>query len=105
MRTGKARHPVFRIVMHDQGRSLTWLARETGFSHSYVKQVSAGLEKGSPRFRAACAALLGVPEHELFHAISNAPPKEGDIRAGAAVRASYPRRAGLSTALEEAAAS
>lgn len=104
MRTGKARHPVFRIVMHDQGRSLTWLARETGFSHSYVKQVSAGLEKGSPRFRAACATLLGVPEHELFHAISNAPT-EGDIRAGAAVRASYPRRTGVSTVLEEAAAS
>jgi hypothetical protein len=86
MRHGKARHPVFRIVMHDQGRSLTWLARETRFSHSYVKQVSAGLEKGSPRFRAACAALLGMSEAMLFHADSSAPPhKEAEsTRAGTA---------------------
>ena len=67
-----ARHPVFAIVRHDQGRSLKWLARETGFSYPYVRMVSAGMEKGSPRFRAACARVLGMDEAVLFHNVSGA---------------------------------
>lgn len=70
-------HPVFRIVRFDQGRSLVWLARETGFSYGYVRMVAANLEKGSPRFRAACARVLGLPESVLFHGgSSDASPSE-----------------------------
>lgn len=90
-RTGPNRgpqHPVFRIVMVDQGRSLIWLTREASrasdrpFSHAYVKAVSAGIEKGSPRFRAACAALLGMPVSDLFHGVSDASQPEGDPTTG-----------------------
>jgi hypothetical protein len=89
-----ARHPIFRIVMHEQGRSLVWLARETGFSHPYVKAVSAGQEKGSPRFRDACARVLGLPEAVLFHAndsSASAPesPDGSDDGAGIAVARAY----------------
>ena len=58
---------MFAIVRHDQGRSLKWLARETAFSYSYVRMVAAGIEKGSRRFRAACAQLLGMDVSVLFH--------------------------------------
>lgn len=59
-------------MLVDQGRSLGWLTREVSrvadrpFSRAYVKAVSAGIEKGSPRFRAACADVLGLPESVLF---------------------------------------
>lgn len=76
-----ARHPVFLIVRQEQGRSLVWLARETGFSYPYVRMVSAGMEKGSPRFRAACARVLGRPVGELFHDDSGAPPSAEPIEA------------------------
>jgi hypothetical protein len=94
-----SRHPIV-AVLREQGRTQTWLARKIGRSHAYTNRVLNGLHPAIPTFRAACAALLGVPEHELFHAISNAPT-EGDIRAGAAVREGYPRPVGLSI-LEEA---
>jgi hypothetical protein len=98
------RHPVFALLRRD-GRHMAWLARtlDPPYSHAHVKAVSAGQWPASARFRAACCALFKRPEGDLFHEHddSNAPPKEGDIRAGAAVRASYPPRAGVSM-LEEA---
>lgn len=97
------RHPVFALL-RDDGRHMGWLARklEPPYSHAHVKAVSAGQWAASPRFRAACAALFGRDEADLFHEHddSNAPT-EGDIRAGAAVRGSYPRPLGLSI-VEEA---
>lgn len=78
------RHPLFRIVRGEQGRSLVWLARQTGFSYPYVRAVSAGQEKGSPRFRAACAAVLGLPEERLFHAATS----EGESTVPRATRVS-----------------
>lgn len=68
------RHPVFRIVMVDEGRSLVWLARQIGMSHAHVKAVSAGIERPSARFRAECARVLGRPEADLFH--GGAAPSE-----------------------------
>jgi len=69
--------------MHEQGRTLRWLARETGVSRSYVKAVSAGIERGSPRFRAACARVLGMAISDLFHdGVSSASPSSGDTEQG-----------------------
>ena len=59
-------HPVFAIVRAD-GRHFGWLAQRIGYSHSHVRNVASGQFPASPRFRAACAALLGMPERDLFH--------------------------------------
>jgi hypothetical protein len=75
--TRHERHPVFDIVMIEQGRSLTWLARETRYSHGHVKNMAAGLQSAGPRFRAACARVLNIPESVLFHdGVSSASPPE-----------------------------
>jgi hypothetical protein len=59
--------PVFNIVRHQQGRSLAWLARQTGYSHAHVRHMAAGMSPCSARFRAACMRVLGLPEADLFH--------------------------------------
>jgi transcriptional regulator with XRE-family HTH domain len=43
------------------------VARELGFSEHYVGRALNGVERPSPRFRAALARLLALPETELFH--------------------------------------
>lgn len=54
-------------ILREQGRyNLVWLAGKTGYSHSHVKAIAAGAEKPSPRFRAACAAVLCMTESDLF---------------------------------------
>jgi len=80
-----------------------WLAGKIGYSPEHVRGVAAGFHPASARFRAACASLFGMPERDLFdeHGDSSAPPgREGDARAATAVRAGYPRPAGLSTLKE-----
>lgn len=62
---GRAGHPIFGIL-HDDGRQQTWLARKTGVSQAHVRAVKSGIQKPGRHFRAACAALLGMPEDELF---------------------------------------
>src|SRR5262245_23961621 len=87
-------------VLKDEGRyNLVWLAERTGYSHSHVKAIAVGREAASPRFRAACAALLERPERELFDqgGASSASAHEGPSRrAGPAVAAGYTTPAGLS---------
>jgi hypothetical protein len=99
------RHPVFALLRED-GRQKRWLAGKIGYSAGHVRNVAAGFWPASARFRAACADLFGRDETDLFdeHGGSTPAPTEGDIRAGAAVRASYPRRAGVSTLLNVRAA-
>jgi lambda repressor-like predicted transcriptional regulator len=60
------RQPVFDIL-REQGRLLTWLARKSGYSHSHVKAVAAGIFPPSAKFRKACADALGLPEADLFN--------------------------------------
>ena len=95
-------HPIV-AVLREQGRSQTWLALKLGLSVWHTNRVLHGWKPASPAVRRACARLLGIGESELFHGRdSSAPPvREGDARAATAVRAGYPRPAGLST-LEEA---
>src|SRR5690242_2232836 len=79
-----------RAHLREEGRyNLVWLARRTGYSHSHVKAMATGRYPTGPRFRAACAALLGLPERDLFHGTSSASaPGDSDgsdDRAGVAV--------------------
>jgi len=101
------RHPVFALLRAD-GRHMGWLAQNLRppYSHAHVKSVSAGIWPASPRFRAACCALFGRDETELFHehdGDSSARPRtEAEIvRAGPAVGAGYRTAGGLSIPEEE----
>lgn len=58
-------HPVWRIMEHQQ-RTLIWLARRTGYSHSHVKCVKSGQWPASAEFRRKCSWALDLPEDMLF---------------------------------------
>jgi transcriptional regulator with XRE-family HTH domain len=59
------------ITKHEEirrqfGFTVTGLAEAVGYSHAYVSQVEGGQTTPSPKYRAAVAGLLGVPEKLLF---------------------------------------
>lgn len=58
-------HPL-SAVLKSQERSLSWLARKTGKSPSYVTRVLNGQRKPSPEFKRQAADELGVPEQLIF---------------------------------------
>lgn len=78
---GRARvHPIVG-VLREQGRSQTWLAFKIGRSHAYVNRTLNGLHPAIPAFRAACAAVLGMDEDDLFHqGDASAGPRTGATR-------------------------
>jgi transcriptional regulator with XRE-family HTH domain len=84
------RHPIWDLL-RDEGRSQRWLARRAGYSASHVHNVAAGNNPASAVFRAKCAAVLGLPERELFHdggasSASRSAQADGESnRAGSAV--------------------
>jgi transcriptional regulator with XRE-family HTH domain len=45
---------------------MSWLARKTGKSPSYVLRVTTGDRRPSPDFKTRAAQALGVPENMLF---------------------------------------
>lgn len=53
-------------VLESQERSLSWLARKTGKSPSYVTRVLNGERNPSSDFKQRAADALGVPETMLF---------------------------------------
>lgn len=48
-----------RDVMEEQGRSMAWLARETGYSESYVWKITKGSRPWTPEFGASVQRALG----------------------------------------------
>lgn len=58
-------HPIAG-VLDSQERSLSWLARKTGKSPSYITRVLNGERNPSPEFKAKAAEALGVPQQLLF---------------------------------------
>jgi len=94
-------HPVFGLLRAD-GRHKLWLAGQIGYSHQHVRNVAAGQFAASPRFRAACAALFGRDETELFdQGDASATPRRGAThREGTAVPAGYAGTVRLSTPQE-----
>lgn len=58
-------HPIL-AVLESQERSISWLARKTGKSPSYVLRVTQGERRPSEDFRRRAAEVLTVPEHMLF---------------------------------------
>ena len=60
-------HPL-SDVLAAQERTGAWLARKTGKSVAYVSKVINGTRRPSAEFRERSAAILGVPESQLFPA-------------------------------------
>jgi transcriptional regulator with XRE-family HTH domain len=58
-------HPL-SDVLAQQERNLSWLARKTGKSPSYVLRVTQGTRRPSEEFKALAAEALGVPAVLLF---------------------------------------
>jgi transcriptional regulator with XRE-family HTH domain len=58
-------HPL-SDVLASQERTLSWLARKTGKSPSYVLRVTTGERNPSEDFKARAAEALGVPVALLF---------------------------------------
>lgn len=61
------RDPIWALLA-DQGRNMKWLARVTGYRHSYVRRIACGASKPSGAFRRACVRALETPESALFFA-------------------------------------
>jgi transcriptional regulator with XRE-family HTH domain len=57
--------PVER-VLDQQGRSVSWLARQTAVSQTYAWRMLKGERPVTSEFKAATARALGVPEDILF---------------------------------------
>lgn len=55
-----------RRIIEQQGRRHVWFAEQLGVSPSHVTRVMNGEREPGPEFRKKAAALLGVPEAELF---------------------------------------
>jgi transcriptional regulator with XRE-family HTH domain len=53
-------------VLSQQERTLSWLARKTGKSPSYVTRVIQGARRPSDDFKARAADALGVPVALIF---------------------------------------
>jgi transcriptional regulator with XRE-family HTH domain len=69
MRRTISKHEEIRRL---RGFTVSALAEEIGFSHSYVSLVEGGLEKPSARYRKAAARVLGVPEDLIFEPVTTA---------------------------------
>lgn len=59
------RDPIWGILKY-QGRSMSWLARTTGYAHSYVRKLACGVYRPSSAFRTKASMALMMPESSLF---------------------------------------
>jgi DNA-binding transcriptional regulator YdaS (Cro superfamily) len=64
--TARRRPQPVRLYLVATGRTITALAAELGVAREVLGRWCSGREKCPAPRRAALAALLGVPEHELF---------------------------------------
>lgn len=53
-------------ILEHQGRTITWLARTTGFSEDLFLSIKCGRRRATPKVRRACEIALGIPEAVLF---------------------------------------
>lgn len=53
-------------IRRQRGLSITELARRMGYSRPTVSLIEGGRQKPSPRYRAAAARVLRVPEDLIF---------------------------------------
>lgn len=98
-----AAHPIWDIVMVEQGRQLKWLARETGYTPEHVRGVKAGFHGASARFRAECARVLGIDESVLFHGRPASPGRRASRSGASAARRPAAVERGTSTRSRAAA--
>lgn len=62
-----------RIELLRRGESYKDLAARIPYTKATIGQVCSGRAKSWPKFRAAVAADLGRPEHELFPEVKRTP--------------------------------
>lgn len=53
-------------ILKTQGRSIAWLARQTGYSANYLYLIKMGTRPPSPEFMRRVSAVLQLPERALF---------------------------------------
>jgi hypothetical protein len=70
-------HPV-RGIVAVQRRSITGLAKETGYSGHHLNRVFLGHSPASPALREAVSRALGLSEDQLFHPTPPAPRFPGN---------------------------
>ena len=73
-------HPIV-LVLREQGRAQTWLARRIGRTPEHLNRVLHGLLPATDDVRAACALALGMDETDLFladHSASEESRPTGD---------------------------
>lgn len=58
--------PNVERVLEQQGRTIAWLARETGVSVAYAWRMLRGERPMTAEFRSSASKALGVPEDLLF---------------------------------------
>lgn len=51
----------WRLILREQGRTMVWLAAQTGVSFSAVYAYSRGARRPRPEWYERAAAALGVP--------------------------------------------
>lgn len=69
-------HPIV-LVLREQGRTQTWLARRIGRTPQHVNRVLHGLHPATADLRATCARALGMDEADLFLADHDASGADG----------------------------
>jgi len=52
-------------VLREQGKTIGWLAKATGFTYKHCWCVATGREEGSLSFLRRCSEVLGVQTHRL----------------------------------------
>jgi hypothetical protein len=75
VQSSNAIHPIL-LVMAEQGRRHTWLAKTTGYRPEYLSRIFHKRLPATVRVRAACAKALGLPELVLFHVSPTDPTAE-----------------------------
>jgi hypothetical protein len=73
----RRRPPIFALL-DERGVRYSWLADQTGYSKQHVWNVSSGVFAPGPKFRAACARVMGLPESDLFHPADASPSTDAD---------------------------
>jgi lambda repressor-like predicted transcriptional regulator len=71
-RSQTARPPtLLRKTIRRHGIDYHWLARQTGYSVSYLQAVACGVKRPGLLCRMLVAEALGRPESELFDDVNN----------------------------------
>jgi lambda repressor-like predicted transcriptional regulator len=66
MQRGITMKTIIKQWAEDNGKSMGWLSRQIGYTHSYTDGCANGTFKPSMKFRMKVAEVLELPVEELF---------------------------------------